>query len=257
MEILIGIIVFIYGSIFGSFFNVVGYRLPKNISLLKPKGSFCPKCKHELKWYELIPIFSFLIQKGRCRSCGKKIEIFYPLIELTTAILFVISYILFGFGIKFVIAIFLSSYFVIVIVSDFKYMVIPDEVTIFFTFAILFAYLIAYGPLRTLDYFLAGSLLFALVFVFMKITSYIFKKESLGGGDIKLEFVVGMILGFINGMFSIFIGSVIALPIALINQKKNDTNIIAFGPFLLLGALIVYLFNLDVMDVIKELTYLF
>ena len=257
MEILIGIVVFIYGSIFGSFYNVVGYRLPKGISLLKPKGSFCPKCKHELRWYELIPIISFVIQKGKCRSCGKKIAIFYPLIELLTAIMFLTSYIIFGLSMEFVIALLLSSYFVIVIVSDVKYMVIPDEVTAFFAFAILFVSIIAYGPLKTVDNLLAGSLLFIIVFIFMKITSYMFKKESLGGGDIKLEFVVGLILGFLNGMYSIFIGSVIALPIALINQKKNNTNMIPFGPFLLLGAIIIYFFNIDVMDIIKELTYLF
>ena len=256
MEILIGIIVFIYGSIFGSFYNVVGYRLPNNLSLIKPKGSFCPNCKHELKWFELIPIFSFLIQKGKCRKCKKKIAIFYPLIELLTAILFLVSYLFFGISYEFLIAIFLSSYFVIVLVSDGKYMIIPDEVTLFFALAIIIVEILMYGPLKTLDFMLAGALLFIVVYLLMKITSFMFKKESLGGGDIKLEFVIGLVLGFVSGAFSIFIGSVLAFPIALINQKKNDTNMIAFGPFLILGALLIYFFKIDIIEIIKDLTYL-
>lgn len=256
MEILIGIIVFIYGSIFGSFYNVVGYRLSNDMSLIKPRGSFCPNCKHELKWFELIPILSFLIQKGRCRKCKKKIAIFYPLIELSTAILFLISYLIFGISYEFIIALILSSYLVIVMVSDFKYMIIPDEVTLFCGALTIIIEILAYGPLKTLDYILAGSLLFLIVFLFMKITSYIFKKESLGGGDIKLEFVIGLILGFTNGIFSIFIGSIIAFPIAIINQMKNKTNMIAFGPFLLIGAIILYFLKIDVFEILKNLTYL-
>ena len=90
MGIYIGCLVFIYGLLLGSFYNVVGYRIPNNLSIVSP-GSFCPKCNHKLKWYELIPVFSFLIQKGKCRKCGSRISLFYPVIELTTAILFLVS----------------------------------------------------------------------------------------------------------------------------------------------------------------------
>ena len=131
MVVIYSIVVFIYGLLFGSFFNVVGYRLPNGLSIIKP-GSFCPKCNHSLKWYELIPVFSFIIQKGKCRKCGCRISLFYPLIELLTGILFLISYLVFGFSIEFILSILISSFLVIVIVSDFSYLVIPDEVTIFF-----------------------------------------------------------------------------------------------------------------------------
>ena len=257
MEILIGIIIFIYGTVFGSFFNVVGYRLPNNLSLIKPRGSFCPNCKHELRWYELIPILSFLIQRGKCTNCKRKIAIFYPLIETLTGILFLSSYIFFGISTEFVIGLLLSSYFVIVIVSDGKYMIIPDSVTLFFGTAIILVQIFTYGPADTLMYIVNGIALFGIIFVFMKITTMLFKKESLGGGDIKLEFVVGLTIGLVNGLFSIFIGSLLALPIALLNQKRNKTNVIAFGPFLLLGALIVYFFNLDIISILKDLSYLF
>jgi leader peptidase (prepilin peptidase)/N-methyltransferase len=257
MEILIGIIVFIYGTVFGSFFNVVGYRLPNNLSLVKPRGSFCPNCKHELKWFELIPVFSYLIQGGKCRECKQKIALFYPLIETLTGLLFLLSYLVFGFSSEFVIALLLSSYFVIVIVSDGKYMIIPDEVTIVIGGLVILVELITYGPLQFSSSIISGIALFGLLYIFMKITSKIFKKESLGGGDIKLEFVIGAALGFVNGIFSIFLGSILALPVALINQKVNKTNMIAFGPFLVIGALIIYFFKLDIVEILKHLSNIY
>ena len=80
MEIYYSTLIFVFGLLLGSFYNVVGYRIPNNMSIIKP-GSFCPKCKHELKWYELIPVFSFLIQGGKCKKCKCRISFFYPIIE--------------------------------------------------------------------------------------------------------------------------------------------------------------------------------
>jgi len=108
MEIIYIVFIFIIGCIFGSFFNVVGYRVPNELSIVRP-GSFCPKCKHSLRWYELIPIFSFLIQKGKCRDCKEKISIIYPVVELTTGILFVSSYLIFGFSNQFLVNFFSVS----------------------------------------------------------------------------------------------------------------------------------------------------
>lgn len=257
MEILISVIVFIYGLVFGSFYNVVGYRLPNNLSIMHPKGSFCPNCHHELRWFELIPVLSFIIQKGRCRKCKEKISLFYPIIELSTGILFLLSYLMFGITTEFVIALLISSYLIIVVVSDGRYMIIPDEVTIFFSVALLLVELLTYGPKDTLVYLASGLALFGIIFVFMKITSKIFKKDSLGGGDIKLEFFSGAALGITNGLFSIFIASLLALPISLYNLNKNKSNMIAFGPFLLLGVLIIYLFKIDIVKIIKDLTYVY
>jgi len=257
MEIFIGTIIFIYGLIFGSFFNVVGYRLPNNLSLIKPSGSFCPNCHHELRWYELIPVLSFIIQKGRCRKCKEKIALFYPLIESLTGILFLLSYIVYGINTEFVISLLIASYLVIVIVSDGKYMIIPDEVTLFFSIAILVVQTLTYGPGHALVSLVSGIALFAIVYTFMLITTKLFKKESLGGGDIKLEFFAGAALGVSNGLFSIFIGSLIALPVSLIVMNKTNKNMIAFGPFLLLGVLIIYLLKLDILSILKDLTYLY
>lgn len=101
-------------------------RLPKGESIIKPK-SHCPKCLHELKWYELIPIISFIIQKGKCKNCQAKLSFFYPFTELVTGLLFVISYYSFGFSYDLIIALILVSVFVLVIVSDLSYLLIPDS----------------------------------------------------------------------------------------------------------------------------------
>ena len=121
---------FFFGLIFGSFYNVVGWRLPIGLSIVRPSGSFCPKCRHKLRWYENIPVFSFLIQGGKCRKCKEKISKFYIVIELLTGILFALSYWLFGFSFNFFLSLIVSSFFVIVIVSDLKFLVIPDEVAV-------------------------------------------------------------------------------------------------------------------------------
>ena len=150
MEIFYGVLIFIYGLLFGSFYNVVGYRLPNEISLIKP-GSFCPKCNHALKWYELIPVFSFIIQGGKCKKCKDKISWFYPSIELLTGILFLVSYLIFGFSIKFWISLIISSFLVIVIVSDIKYLIIPDEVTIISSILLLLINFFGYGIEKGLE----------------------------------------------------------------------------------------------------------
>lgn len=253
MEFYLTVIVFVFGTLLGSFYNVVGYRLPKGLSIVRP-GSFCPKCNHSLKWYELIPILSFVIQRGKCRKCKCNISPFYPLMELLTGILFAASYLLFGFSSEFLIAILISSFLVIVIVSDVNYLVIPDETTIFFSLAIIIIKLIANGIETCIRSILYGMFLFAIMYIIMLIGNRLFKKESLGGGDIKLMFFVGTILSLPNGLFAIFLSSFLALPVSLYTYVKNKNRVIPFGPFILLAALIIFAFDIDVLKLLAYLT---
>ena len=117
---------FILGSVLGSFYNVLGLRIPNNESIVFP-NSHCPTCGYELKWYELIPIFSFLFLKGKCSNCKQKISWLYPINELFCGILFLVSYYSYGFSLELVIALALSSLLVLVIASDITYMIIPDR----------------------------------------------------------------------------------------------------------------------------------
>lgn len=244
MKIVFTIFMWIIGSIFGSFFNVVGYRIPRNLSIVKP-GSFCPKCNHSLKWYELIPILSYIIQGGKCRCCHERISIIYPIIEVTTAILFSTSYFVFGFSYELIIALVVASFLVIVIVSDINYLIIPDEVTFFFCILMFIIKLAKEGILYSIESLLSGLFLFLLMYVIMLLGNMIFKKESLGGGDVKLMFFVGIVIGPILGMFSIFLSSLIALPLSLIVYLKNKNNVIPFGPFILIATFALILFQVD------------
>lgn len=245
------ILTFVFGTLLGSFYNVVGYRLPKGLSLVKPKSSFCPKCNHSLKWYELVPIFSFLIQKGKCRKCKCKISLFYPCIEFTTGILFMLSYLKFGFTFEFLIAILISSFFVIVIVSDVNFLIIPDEVTVFFSIFVIIINFIAYGIDYGITSILYGLFLFIIMLILMLFGNFIFKKESLGGADIKLMFFVGTILNPINGLFQLFLSSFIALPISIYILLKKKKRAIPFGPFILLALLIIYMLQIDIVSLLN------
>ena len=126
MTIYISIVLFIFGIIMGSFYNVLATRLPQNRSIIRP-GSQCDFCKEQLKWYENIPLLSYILQMGKCRHCKKIIPFNIFVSELATGVLFVFSYLYFGISYEFFIMMILSSLTVIIFVSDFKYMIILDS----------------------------------------------------------------------------------------------------------------------------------
>ncbi|MEG0021779.1 MAG: prepilin peptidase [Bacilli bacterium] len=244
MELYYTLIMFVFGTIFGSFYNVVGDRLPNGESIVKPR-SHCPKCGHVLGVLELIPVLSFLFQSGKCKNCKSKIPIIHPLFELFSGTMFSLCYTVFGFGIDFLIALTLISMLLIIIVSDIKYFIISDEVLIVGGIVLAVLVLIGKGPFALFTCTINGVIAF-LVMLFIKIMGdHLFKKESMGGGDIKLMFFFGFVLGWEMALLTIFLGSVIGLPISLIILFKNKTNIIPFGPFLSLGAMIILLTQFD------------
>lgn len=247
------IVLFIFGTVLGSFYNVVGERLPEEQSIIKP-SSHCPKCGHKLTPLELIPIFSFLLQKGRCKNCKSKIPIIHPLFELLSGIIFVLCYISFGFTLNLIIALTFVSILLILFISDTKYMIIPDEVLIVGIIFLVIEKFFINGLNSLLFSILDGIICFIVMFLLKLLGDFLFKKESMGGGDIKLMFVFGLVLGWIPALLSIVIGSVIGLPIALIILSKNKNHEIPFGPLLSLGALIVLLFNINADKIMMILT---
>jgi len=244
MEVYYLFVCFIFGTVLGSFYNVVGYRLPKGESLLYP-ASHCPKCNHRLTPSELVPIFSFLFQGGKCKNCKEKISWFYPIFEFVSGLLFACSYFIFGFGIEFVIALTFISMLLIIVLSDYEYMVIPDEVLICFSVFLGLELLFGYGWKIFFSMLFQGVLAFVFMFLLKQFGNFLFKKESMGDGDIKLMFVFGLVLGFPMAVFSIFIGSLIGLPISVILLKKSSSHIIPFGPFLSAGALTILLTRIN------------
>ena len=240
------ILFFVLGTILGSFYNVVGYRIPKKESIIYPP-SHCPKCNHKLKFYELIPIISYIIQKGKCKNCKEKIGLFYPIFELITGLLFAISLKIFGLTPNLLLILTFISMLIIITISDIKYMIIPDSILLFFSILILIEIYIFKGFNEVLSSITNGIISFIIMYLIKKFGDFLFKKESMGDGDIKLMFVIGLFTSYKNALLTIFIGSLIGLPISLISIKKNTNHILPFGPLLSSAATIIVLtkINLD------------
>ncbi len=254
MEIYYLVLFFILGTVFGSFYTVVGFRVSENKSIVKPR-SHCPNCKHTLKWYELIPIFSYIIQRGKCKVCKQKISIFYPLIELFTGILFMIGFYSFNFSLDLILCLLVSSMFVIIIITDLNYYIIPDEINIFFGITIFILNIFRFGTLGACKYTFYGLCMFIFMYLLMLIGNKIFKEESLGGGDIKLLFVLGMTMPLFMSFVSIALAAFVALPISLVLLYKKKDKIIPFGPFLVGAFLIMILLKLDLDKIYTFLSF--
>ena len=235
---------FVIGCLLGSFFNVVGLRVPNGESIVFP-NSHCTRCGHELKWYELIPIFSYLFLGGKCRNCKEKISIMYPLIELFTGIIFVISYYSFGFSYELLISLIMASMLTLVIVSDVNYMIIPDSFIIISAILIIIVKFIQNGFINGFVSIGYGVISFGILYLIMIIGNKIFKKECLGGADIKLFFVVGLIFPPLISMLVLIVACFIAFPISIVLYLKNKEKIIPFGPFIVISMLLVFFTKLD------------
>lgn len=249
MQSLYLIILFVLGTLFGSFFTVVGSRLPRGENFIK-KRSHCDNCKHNLSFLDMIPILSFLFLKGKCRYCGKKIDSLSTWMELFTGILFSLSYFTFGFSYQLFFALGIVSLLIILSVSDISYYIIPDEVLIFFSGYFIVLTTLNSGIKAALLAILSGLILFFFMYIVMLLGNFLFKKESLGGGDIKLMFVIGLVLHPFLGLFVIFIASVIALPISLIILWRKKKNLVPYGPFLLIAFMLIYFTRLDMKIII-------
>lgn len=256
LEIFNCIIIFITGLVFGSFYNVVGYRVPNNMSIAFP-ASHCTNCNHKLKFYELIPVVSYIFLRGKCSVCKERISVFYPFFEFLTGILFLLAYLVFGFNLKFLIAITFISILIIISISDIKYYIIPDEVLMVGVILIM-AELIINTIVNKLDIYngilihiLNGLGSFAILYLFKSLGDIVFKKESLGGGDIKLLFLIGMVLGFDMSIVTIFIAAFIALPLSIISLIKNNNNVLPFGPYLSIASVIILLSRLDLNSILN------
>ena len=252
MEIYYHIMFFIVGTIFGSFYNVVGTRIPNNQSIIKP-NSHCEHCNHELSWYELIPIFSYIFLKGKCKNCKHKLSIFYPFTEIATGILFLVSYHSFGFSLDLLISLTLVSTFIVIIVSDINYLIIPDRFIIIPSILIIIIDIFNIGLLNTLIQIGYGILGFILMYLIMQLGNKLFKKESLGGGDIKLMFLIGLSLDPFLLIIVLFIASFIALIPSTYLLLKNKEHVVPYGPFLMIGLLIVYFTKLNIIEIFNKI----
>lgn len=237
---------FVLGAIFGSFYLVIGTRLPLKENVITSR-SRCDNCHTTLKWYELIPLLSFLFQLGKCNTCHKKISRDHFWTELISAFLFLGGYLYYGLTIQLGIYLVILSVTIIIFVSDFKYMYILDSPLIIGSILIIILRYFELGFKGTIFSIIDGALLFGIMYLIKIIGDKMFKRESLGGGDIKLCFLMGLTLGipkigFQMGLIALIFSAFLALPYAMTSVYLNKKNELPYGPFLASSMVIIYVF---------------
>ncbi|WP_079530416.1 prepilin peptidase [Halobacillus hunanensis] len=239
MTIVFSFYFLLLGLLFGSFFNVVGLRVPKR-EFLKRKRSYCPKCLHSLSWFDLIPLISYLLLGARCRYCKQKIPLLYPLMECTSGISFMFSFILLGFQPRLVLALLLLSLLHIIIVSDLNYMIIPDNILVFF-FVLLMIYRIFVPSGLWWGFLLGASVgLFGTAMIIM------LSRGGMGGGDMKLLGLVGFALGtklLLVAFFSAIVMGAIVCSVLLRSGLISRHQPFPFGPFIAAGTIISFFYG--------------
>ena len=271
------ILIFILGISVGSFLNVVICRLKTKETILFNR-SYCPKCRAVLKWYDLIPVLSFLLQKGRCRYCNAKISWQYPIVEISTGLLFLLivqNYVILSVSegsyaiittrffaslrmtdfLNLIYYFIIVSFLIIIFVYDLKHYIIPDRIIypgiIISLLYLLAAAAAAYDSLFSyfLSAFIASGFFLALVLVS--------EGKWMGLGDVKLSFLMGLILGWPNILFALFLsflsGAVIGIGL-IIFGKKGFKSQIPFGPFLAGSTILVMFYSLYLIDSVQILS---
>ena len=233
---------FIFGLVIGSFLNVCIHRLPSSQSIVHPR-SRCPQCGHLIRVYDNIPVLSYLILRGRCRDCGARISLRYPVVELLSGAFAAMAVARFGLGWQALLMYALIAAFLVITFIDLDHRIIPDVITLP---GIPIGLAASFGPgmispLEALLGILAGGgSLFLVAWGYQLVT----QREGMGGGDIKLLAMIGAFIGWKGVLLTIFIASLTGTlaGMALIFRRRGDMKLaVPFGPFLAVGA-IAYLF---------------
>lgn len=236
-KIIPGIIIFLYGIVIGSFLNVCIYRIPAGESLSK-KRSHCMSCGYQLRWFDLIPLFSYLFLGGKCRKCKAHISAQYPIIESLNGVLYVLIFIINGWSIDSVIYCLLTSALIVLSVIDFRTYEIPIGVNLFILALGLVHFIFHLG-----DWVTYGIGLVA-VSGFLWIIYQVSHGAAIGGGDVKLMGAAGLLLGWQNAIVAFLLGCIFASVIHLIRMKvSNAEHKLAMGPYLSAGIFVAALWG--------------
>ncbi|QEK12130.1 prepilin peptidase [Crassaminicella thermophila] len=238
-------IILLLGLLIGSFLNVCIFRIPRGESIVYP-SSHCLKCNTPLKSIDLVPVFSYLIYRGKCRYCGAKLSIQYPTIELMNAIIYMLLYYKFGCTFDFLQYTILASLLIVISLIDFYHQIIPDGLIMF---GLIVTFLLKI-PLLVKDFtliynYLIGLLLGGGFFLLLAIIT----NGAMGGGDIKLMGLLGLWLGWkwilLIMFLSFFLGSIISI-LLMISKKKGRKDMIPFAPFIGLAVLMTVCYGNDI-----------
>ncbi|MFH1397257.1 MAG: prepilin peptidase [Candidatus Omnitrophota bacterium] len=260
----IKIFVFIFGSMIGSFLNVCIFRMPLEKSVVRPR-SYCPACNKAIPWHDNIPLLSYTILLGRCRSCKAKIPFSYFIVELLTAVALLLFFNIYGLSFKFFYYIIFICGLIIATFVDIRHRIIPDEISVGGIIVGLLLNILRFFLPGSLPAGQAGRLLAAsfiinsllgiiigggIIYLTAKIFDLVYFKmlkkppidgetESMGGGDVKLLAMIGAFLGWQGAVLTFFIAPFFGLIVGVINLISRKEHTIPYGPFLSLAAVIV------------------
>ena len=238
------IFIFILGLIVGSFSNVCIYRIPKNESIIFP-ASHCPKCHSNISPVDNIPLLSYILLKGRCRNCKSKISIQYPIVELLTGLIYLIISLIYGLSIQTLIYIILSSALIIIAFIDLNEEIVPDVISLpGIVIGFIISFFVTYiSFINSALGILAGG---GIILIIGLAGSVIFKKEAMGGGDVKLAAMIGAFLGWkyiiVSLFLGFFLGAVTGI-ILILSKIKSREDLVPFGPFIVLGSFVTILWG--------------
>ncbi|MEW5796596.1 MAG: prepilin peptidase [Candidatus Zixiibacteriota bacterium] len=239
------ILVFVLGLAVGSFLNVLVYRLPRRKQFVKGRSA-CPHCGAVIKWYQNIPLVSYLALRGRCASCHKPISWRYPLIELLNGLGYLYFFYNYNWSVEFAVFAFLASALIVVFFIDLEHQIIPDLVTLPGMVIGLAVSLFPDGVtiVQSLIGLVVGG---GALYLIAVLGDWLFKKESMGGGDIKLAAMLGAFLGW-QKVLLVFLGSaviglVVSLLIMAFSARLRRTRIVPFGPFIALAAVMALIWG--------------
>ncbi|MEJ2684520.1 MAG: prepilin peptidase [Candidatus Sulfobium sp.] len=250
------VIVCAFGAVIGSFLNVCIYRIPRKQSIVFP-SSRCPSCDTPIKAWDNIPVLSYVLLRGKCRSCREKISLRYPLVETLNAFLYAAALWRYGMGWDFVIYCVLLSALIVITFIDLDFLIIPDRITLA---GIPLG--LAAGCFILPDPFMRASLLgyrasiigalggFIFYFLMAELSIRLFRKEGMGGGDIKMMAMIGAFMGWKAVILTTFAGSLLGSLggiTFMIAKGKGRGTLIPFGPFLALGTLITLFFGQEIL----------
>jgi prepilin signal peptidase PulO-like enzyme (type II secretory pathway) len=227
----------VFGLLLGSFLNVCTLRWPVDESVVTPP-SHCPKCDYRLQWYDNVPVFSYLFLRGKCRSCQSSISFQYPLIELATGLIWAGCFWQNGLSPESVRGALFLSILLGIAITDARFYIIPDQFSLGGgILGLAFAPLA--GGLTTMEAFLGAAVGFGVLFVVAKVGTWIFKKEAMGGGDLKMMGMVGAFLGIPGVLLTLFLGALLgSIVFGPISWKTG--KLVPFGIFLAVGAAVTY-----------------
>ncbi len=236
-EILLYIVIFLFGIVIGSFLNVCIYRIPKHEDIVRTR-SHCMSCGYQLRWYDLFPLFSYLCLHGRCRKCHTKLSVQYPIIEALNGILYVMIVWIHGMTITSALYCMMISALLVISVIDFRTFEIPLGINIFIL--VVGIVRVATDLASVTDYligFFAVSALLAILY-------YASKGRAIGGGDVKLMAVCGLVLGWKLILLAFFLGCILGSILHIIRMKATGADrVLAMGPYLSLGVLLAVLWG--------------